>query len=237
MAEELPENIQRWTAKRRAALEVSILRGETSVQQAARQHGLTVGEIEEWQERFLAAAENALRSRPKDEAAVKDEQIKQLKQKIGELVLDLDILRGERALEEACIRRFGTLRPSRITPVMRSDNGLVFQSRRFRGACRQYGLRQEFITPCTPQQNGIVERFFRSLKEQCVSVELTRFRGHPITWVKGVHDAEVTPAVPAGVSAADGRAGPGGTITRRAPPGIRALGADDPQLGPTGRSG
>jgi hypothetical protein len=26
----------------------------------------------------------------------------------------------------------------------------------------------EFITPYTPEQNGIVERFFRSLKEQCV---------------------------------------------------------------------
>ena len=36
MAEELPENIQRWTAKRRAALVLSILRGETSIQEAAR---------------------------------------------------------------------------------------------------------------------------------------------------------------------------------------------------------
>ena len=27
---------------------------------------------------------------------------------------------------------------------------------------------QEFITPYTPEQNGIVERFFRSLKKECV---------------------------------------------------------------------
>lgn len=26
----------------------------------------------------------------------------------------------------------------------------------------------EFITPYTPEQNGIIERFFRSLKEECV---------------------------------------------------------------------
>jgi putative transposase len=75
---------------------------------------------------------------------------------------------AERALEEACIRRFGTLRPEGTTPVLRSDNGLIFQSRRFRRACRDYRLTQEFITPYTPEQNGMIERFFRSLKEECV---------------------------------------------------------------------
>ena len=75
---------------------------------------------------------------------------------------------AERALEEACLARFGTLRPPGPTPVVRSDNGLIFQSRRFRAACRDYRLRQEFITPYTPEQNGLIERFFRSLKEECV---------------------------------------------------------------------
>ena len=75
------------------ALVVSILKGETSVAEAARQHGLTVAEVEDWCEKFLLGAENALRSRPRDEEAIKDEQIKKLKQKIGDLVLDNDILR------------------------------------------------------------------------------------------------------------------------------------------------
>lgn len=75
---------------------------------------------------------------------------------------------AERAIEGACISRFGTLRPKGEAPVLRSDTGLIFQSRRFRFACRDYRLRQEFITPCTPEQNGIIERFFRSLKEECV---------------------------------------------------------------------
>ena len=90
---ELPEDIQRWTAKRRAALVLGILRGETSVQEAARKHDLTVAEIEEWKDRYLLAAENALRSRPKDEEALKDEQIKKLERKVGQLVMDLEIFK------------------------------------------------------------------------------------------------------------------------------------------------
>ena len=93
MAADLPEPIERWTAKRRVALVISILKGETSVVEAARQHGLTVAEVEDWREKFLLGAENALRSRPRDEEAVKEDQIKKLKQKIGDLVLDNDILR------------------------------------------------------------------------------------------------------------------------------------------------
>src|SRR6266481_2329380 len=79
MAEDTPESPQRWTAKRRATLILSILKGETSAQAAARKHGLTVAEVEEWRDRFLLGAENALRARPKDEDALKDEQIKKLK--------------------------------------------------------------------------------------------------------------------------------------------------------------
>lgn len=82
---------------------------------------------------------------------------------------------AERALEAACIERFGTLRPTGLTPVIRSDNGLIFQARRFRAACRHYRLTQEFITPYTPAQNGMIERFFRSLKEECVWLQ--RFGG------------------------------------------------------------
>lgn len=87
MAADALEPIERWTAKRRVALVVSILKGETSVAEAAWMHGLTVAEVEDWREKFLLGAENVLRSRPRDEEAVKDEQIKKLKQKIGDLVV------------------------------------------------------------------------------------------------------------------------------------------------------
>jgi transposase-like protein len=93
MADEVGNTPQRWTAKRRAALVLSLLRGETSAAEAARKHGLTVAQVEEWRELFLMGAENALRTRPRDEDAFKDEQIKRLKEKVGELVLDVDILK------------------------------------------------------------------------------------------------------------------------------------------------
>jgi putative transposase len=52
---------------------------------------------------------------------------------------------AERALEGACLRCFGTLRPEGPTPVVRSDNGLIFTARRFRAACRDYRLQQEWL--------------------------------------------------------------------------------------------
>ncbi len=87
------EQLKRWTAKRRVALVLDILRGDTSVAEAARKHALTMAEIEEWKQRFLSGAENALRSRPLDDEAQKDREIKRLHQKVGELVMDLDIVK------------------------------------------------------------------------------------------------------------------------------------------------
>jgi transposase-like protein len=91
--EERPEEVQRWTAKRRAALVMSLLKGETTVAEAARRHGLKVAEVEDWRERFLLGAENALRARPKEDEALREEEVNRLKRKVGELTMDLDILR------------------------------------------------------------------------------------------------------------------------------------------------
>lgn len=74
---------------------------------------------------------------------------------------------AEAALEQALITRFGLL--GRVTEPfqLRSDNGLVFTSRSYSALARSYGLRREFITPHCPEQNGMMERVIRTLKEQC----------------------------------------------------------------------
>jgi putative transposase len=70
-------------------------------------------------------------------------------------------------LEDALLTR--RVRPDEEnTLTLRSDNGLVFGSKEFTRVSRKYKLNQEYITPYTPEQNGMIERFFRSLKEECV---------------------------------------------------------------------
>ena len=75
---------------------------------------------------------------------------------------------AESALEQALIAHYGCLGRVPSPFLLRSDNGLVFTSRSYTALVRGYGLRQEFITPHTPEQNGMIERLIRTLKEQCV---------------------------------------------------------------------
>ncbi len=73
---------------------------------------------------------------------------------------------AERALEEALLNRFGTLRSAPDGMLLRHDNGLVFGSRQYRAVVSDYGLTQEYITPYTPQENGLCERFIKTFKEE-----------------------------------------------------------------------
>jgi len=91
--EQRPEEVQRSTAKRRATLVISLLKGETMVAEAARRHGLKVAEVEGWRDRFLLGAESALRARLKEDEALREEELNRFKRKVGELTMDLDILR------------------------------------------------------------------------------------------------------------------------------------------------
>ena len=55
MSTDKPEEVKRWTAKRRQALVMQLIRGETTAVEAARQHGLTVREVEDWKEKACNA--------------------------------------------------------------------------------------------------------------------------------------------------------------------------------------
>lgn len=84
------------------------------------------------------------------------------------------------ALEQALITRYGMLGRVREPFLLRSDNGLVFTSRDYTRLLRSHGLKQEFITPHCPQQNGVVERVIRTLKAQCVHLHRLESQVHAL---------------------------------------------------------
>jgi putative transposase len=79
---------------------------------------------------------------------------------------------AEGALEDALIRRFAMNRAAARGLVLRSDNGLIFTSKRYLKLVHRYGLEPEYITPYSPEQNGVIERFMRTLKEECIWMHL-----------------------------------------------------------------
>ncbi len=91
MAED--EVIERWTANRKAALVLDLLKGKRTLADACREYDLKQSEGEEWMECFVQGGTNRLKSRPRDEQALFEERERQFKSKIGELVLEVDILK------------------------------------------------------------------------------------------------------------------------------------------------
>jgi transposase len=88
----------RWSARRKEGVVLRLLRGE-GLDALARETGQPAGRIARWREEFLAAGREGLKSRP---APVEDRRLAEAQRKIGELTMDLDILR---ALADAVDRR------------------------------------------------------------------------------------------------------------------------------------
>jgi hypothetical protein len=88
----------RWSARRKAEVVLRLLRGE-GLDALARETGQAAGTIAGWREEFLAAGHEGLKARA---APVEDRRLADAQRKIGELSMDLDILR---ALNEEMERR------------------------------------------------------------------------------------------------------------------------------------
>ena len=88
----------RWSARRKEGVVLRLLRGE-SLDVLARECRVAAGTISSWREEFLAAGREGLKSRPRAE---EDRRLVEAQRKIGELSMDLDILR---ALNEEIDRR------------------------------------------------------------------------------------------------------------------------------------
>jgi serine/threonine-protein kinase len=84
-----------WNGRRRAALIRSILQGEIDLPEAAARHGLSVAELERWQQRFLDGAEQALDPLLPEDHAFGD-YLRDLHARIGTLVVEMERLKARR---------------------------------------------------------------------------------------------------------------------------------------------
>ena len=85
------EPIERWTAQRKAAIILEVLKGQISVPEAARKYGFTQGEYRKWADEYHQAGVEALKTNRKDQEAKHQAEIKRLRAKIGQLVMDDEI--------------------------------------------------------------------------------------------------------------------------------------------------
>ncbi len=71
------------------------------------------------------------------------------------------------AVEQGLIKRYGEVNaPDRL--LLRSDNGSIFLAREFVHRVKLLNIEQEFTPKYSPEYNGSIERFFRTLKQECV---------------------------------------------------------------------
>ena len=91
MSEKVPESIERWTAQRKAAIILEVVKGQISVPEAARKYGFTQNEYRKWADEYHQVGVEALKTIRKDQEARHQAEIRRLRAKIGQLVMDDEI--------------------------------------------------------------------------------------------------------------------------------------------------
>src|SRR5207248_3843787 len=86
----IEKDFQRWTARRNVELLLQLIKGEVKLVDVCREHDLTQSEVEGWMEVFLKAGEPGLKARTEDQQATHEREVRELRAKVGELVLELD---------------------------------------------------------------------------------------------------------------------------------------------------
>jgi len=78
----------RFSVRRKAEAVIKLLRGQ-SLEALSRELGVTAAALSKWREQFLAGGQGSLKSRPEDD---RDEEIRRLRAKIGEIMMDNELL-------------------------------------------------------------------------------------------------------------------------------------------------
>lgn len=93
--------IKRWSAGRKKQVVLRLLRGE-SVDALSRELAVPIFRLEEWRDRALAGIDGGLKERENDPV---EKQLDDANRRIGELVMEVEILRKERQAKRPLVGR------------------------------------------------------------------------------------------------------------------------------------
>jgi len=79
-----------------------------------------------------------------------------------------DVAASKDAAVDSITNAIAVAKPDCTKLVIRTDNGSQYVSKKFRESITIFGVRQEFIWHHTPQQNGHVESFHKTLKKEYI---------------------------------------------------------------------
>lgn len=93
--------VKRWSAGRKKQVVLRLLRGE-SVDALSRELAVPIFRLEEWRDRALAGIDVGLKERESDPV---EQQLNDANRRIGELVMEVEILRKERQAKRPLVGR------------------------------------------------------------------------------------------------------------------------------------
>jgi transposase len=84
--------VKRWSSGRKREVVLRLLRGE-SVEAISREVSVPIYKLEQWRDRALAGMESGLKERENDPV---EKQLDEANRRIGELIMEVEILQKER---------------------------------------------------------------------------------------------------------------------------------------------
>jgi transposase len=96
-----PADVRRWSAARKKEVLLRLLRGEP-VDAVSREVAVPIYKLEQWRDRALAGIDSGLKERENDPVA---RQLDDAKRRIGELVMEVEIVHKERQARRPLVGR------------------------------------------------------------------------------------------------------------------------------------
>jgi len=93
MQEHTDKAVKRWSAKRKAEVVLRLLRGE-DIDEVSRAVGVAIHQLHQWREEALLNLEEGFKQRVNDP---RDVQLSRAKERIGELSMEVELLREKAA--------------------------------------------------------------------------------------------------------------------------------------------